>query len=145
MPSTSSSRSVFNAVGGTLILRSLARSLGPFAPFLPLALLLCFGCASVKSSPAVATIPASDMRQVCIELSPNDILDFFYDSSGPLTFEILYTEGGDTFYSYSQNNSYSDRGRFYPEKQQFYCLTWLNHNTEPASLRYEYLVTRPEK
>ncbi len=85
-----------------------------------------------------ATIPSSDMLEVCVQLSPDQVLDYFFRSSLPLTFRILYHENGNSVYAYSLDEASYDAGLFYPDRQQFYCMKWINSSAIPAKIVYDY-------
>lgn len=106
-------------------------------------ILFLASCASLQNKDNdEATIAPSDILEVCVQLSPDQVLDYFFESSLPLTFNILYHENGNSVYAYSIVEISSDSGSFYPDRQQFYCMKWINSRPLPVKIVYDYHVKK---
>ncbi|MCL5022987.1 MAG: hypothetical protein M1497_06435 [Nitrospirae bacterium] len=105
-------------------------------------LVLAIGCASAPGRTGVITIGPSEVHQACVEAAPDEALEYSFEASLPVAFKILYREEGSVFYSYSKENVFSDKGVFYPERLQLYCLAWTNLHDKPVNLSYTYAVRR---
>lgn len=86
------------------------------------------------------TIEPSKTYEDCIELSPDQVLDYAFESLRPLDFNIHCHENDKIVYPVAKDDVFSDSGSFQPEKRQYYCLMWTNHHTESVGLEYKYRV-----
>lgn len=115
--------------------------------FIRLTLFSCFfilitgGFASLSAKDKTTeAIKPSGIHEDCMELLPGQTLDYSFDSSKPVNFNIHYHEDHSVFYVVTKNGVSSDRGTYSAEKKQYYCLMWTNPNSEPATLKYDYSV-----
>lgn len=88
------------------------------------------------------TIKPSEIYEDCIEIFPDQVLDYAFGSFMPLDFNIHCHENDKIVYPVAKDSISSDRGSFQPEKQQYYCFMWTNPHTEPVELKYEYRVKK---
>lgn len=88
------------------------------------------------------TIEPLKTYEDCIELSPDQILDYAFESLRPLDFNIHCHENDKIVYPFAKDGISSDRGSFQSEKQQYYCFMWTNPHAEPVGLKYEYRVKK---
>jgi len=103
-----------------------------------LLVLFAAGCAGTRTKEGATTVSINNFYEKCVELVPNQVLDYSFEASSPINFKILYREKGNVFYSYSKDYVLSDKGTFYPEKRQRYCMTWINLFSEPVNLSHTY-------
>lgn len=108
--------------------------------------LITGGCASVNAKDKTTeTIKPSGVHEDCMELLKGQTLDYSFDSSKPLNFNIHYHESGGVFYVIKKDGISSDRGTYNAEKKQYYCFMWTNPSSEPVTLKYDYSVkTKPD-
>ncbi len=102
--------------------------------------LLLTGCAGLPTKEGVTTIAPADIYETCAKLVPNQALEYSFEASNSINFKILYRSQGNVFYSYTKDNVLSDRGVFYPEREESYCVDWSNLHNEPVNLSYSYSV-----
>ncbi|HWR58958.1 MAG TPA: hypothetical protein VN328_08740 [Thermodesulfovibrionales bacterium] len=108
-----------------------------------LMVLLAGGCASVQTQGKTTEIlKPSGVHEDCMELRPGETLDYFFEASGPLDFNIHCHEDNDIIYAVSRDACRTDRGKYLCEKQQYYCLMWTNPGPKPATLQYEWRVIK---
>ena len=64
------------------------------------------------------------MHEECVRLERGDRLDWRYDSSAPLSFNIHYHEGDAVLAPVVKDDSTSGSGTFEARVAQDYCLMW---------------------
>lgn len=69
-------------------------------------------------------IPAYNIREDCVKLVPGDRLDFSFESSQPVDFNIHYHDGNAVVMPYSREASRAAADVFRPRIAQDYCLMW---------------------
>ena len=84
------------------------------------------------------TIKPSGIHEDCMELVPGQILDYSFEASTPLNFNLHYHEDHNVSYEISKDGISSDKGTYACKKKQYYCLMWTNPGSEPISLNYSY-------
>ncbi|HXX80095.1 MAG TPA: hypothetical protein VEI46_00970 [Thermodesulfovibrionales bacterium] len=84
------------------------------------------------------TIKPSGIHEDCTELVPGETLDYFFNASRPLNFNVHYHEDHNVVYVITKDGVSSDKGTFRCEKKQYYCLMWTNSGSESVSLTYSY-------
>ncbi len=102
--------------------------------------LLVAGCAGLPTKKSIVKIPPTDIYETCVKLVPNQALDYSFEASDSVNFKILYRSEGNVFYSYTKDAVLSDKGVFYAEREESYCMEWSNLHHEPVSLSYSYEV-----
>ncbi len=102
------------------------------------------GCASsnVRKDAISETLKPAGIHEDCTELSPGQIIEYSLDSSKPLNFNIHYHEDGGVFFAVQKDNTTHEKGRFEPQKKQYYCLMWTNSRSEPVTLTYIYKIEK---
>jgi len=108
------------------------------------------GCASQKAHHHAAhmhheytekikeAIKPLGMHEDCMELMPNQMLDYSFESSNSLNFNIHYHDDSEIIYLVIADNTFKEHGSFCPEKQQYYCLMWTNPHNEIVNISYTY-------
>jgi hypothetical protein len=86
-------------------------------------------------------IAARQIHEECAKLRPGDVLDYRFESTAALDFNIHYHEGKVVVMPISRQNVKTDAGVFRPLSEQDYCLMWETGEAA-ASLDYR-LVLRP--
>ncbi|SPQ01898.1 exported hypothetical protein [Candidatus Sulfobium mesophilum] len=114
-------------------------SLIRFTLFSFIFVLIAGGCASVDvKEKETETIKPSGVHEDCMELLKGQTLDYSFDSSKPLNFNIHYHEDHNVSYVVQKDGISSDHGTYNSGKKQYYCLMWTNSNSEPVKLKYAY-------
>lgn len=100
-------------------------------------------CASVFAADKTSeTIKPSGIHEDCMELLPGQVLEYFFEASKPLNFNVHYHEDHDVVYGIRKDGISGEKGTFRCEKKQYYCLMWTNPDSEPVSLVYSYSITK---
>jgi hypothetical protein len=111
-----------------------------------LSVLLAGGCASLPAQDKnTETLKPAGVHEDCMELLPGETLDYSFEASSPLDFNVHYHEDHGVFYVVSKDASRADKGTYLCEKQQYYCLMWTNPGAETATLLYERIVIKKQK
>jgi hypothetical protein len=121
-----------------------------FIPFNLLILLILGGCVSsdwmssgkLKKSELLNT---NSFHEECATLSPDQYLDYSFEATKPVHFNIHYHEGEDVRYPVSEENISTLKAAFVPESKQNYCLMWSNKQPEPVQLKYELHLRTEEE
>ncbi|MGF1609703.1 MAG: hypothetical protein ACFCUQ_09930 [Kiloniellales bacterium] len=82
-----------------------------------------------------------EFRELCFKMTVREELQYDFQSDHPLEFNIHYHDGLTIHYPVRIVETAADSGRFVPEKDQSYCLMWLNRNLARTSLTYR--ITGP--
>lgn len=104
------------------------------------------GCATLAAKGRTAEVlKPSDDYEDCLELLPGQMLDYSFEASGPLDFNIHYHENHKIFYGVSKDADSKDAGSFVAKKDQYYCLMWTNKGSAPVTFVYKWSVPRQRK
>jgi hypothetical protein len=80
-------------------------------------------------------------HETCAQLMDGDRLDYRYESSAALDFEIDYHDGGAVLSPIVREQSTSDSGIFEPRAARKYCLVW-QAGAPGAIIAYRILLRR---
>ena len=101
------------------------------------------GCASlVATDKKSETIKPSGIHEDCMELISGQILEYSFEASKPLNFNLHYHEDHDVIYGITKDGVSGDKGTFRCEQKQYYCLIWTNPAPEPVDLVYSYSIKK---
>jgi hypothetical protein len=101
------------------------------------------GCASLVAADKTSeAIKPSGIHEDCMELLPGQILEYSFEASKPLNFNVHYHEDHDVVYGITKDGVSGDKGTFLCEKKQYYCLMWTNPGSEPVDLVYSYSIKK---
>ena len=101
------------------------------------------GCASlVVADKTSEAIKPSGIHEDCMELLSGQILEYSFEASKPLNFNVHYHEDHDVVYGITKDGVSGDKGTFRCEKKQYYCLMWTNPGSEPVGLVYSYSIKK---
>ena len=101
------------------------------------------GCASlVVADKTSETIKPSGVHEDCMELLSGQILEYSFEASKPLNFNVHYHEDHDVVYGITKDGVSGDKGTFRCEKKQYHCLMWTNPGSEPVGLVYSYSIKK---
>jgi hypothetical protein len=108
------------------------------------ALWACAARPIVAGEPKVVTkleIAPFAAHEECTDLAPGDRLDYRFQSTEPLAFNIHYHDAKLIVMPITRENVVSDAGIFTPTIAQGYCLMW-EAGAAGASIDYRVLVRR---
>ena len=101
------------------------------------------GCASlVVADKTSETIKPSGIHEDCMELLSGQILEYSFEASKPVNFNVHYHEDQDVVYGITKDGVSGDKGTVHCEKKQYYCLMWTNPGAEPVGLVYSYSIKK---
>ncbi len=111
-------------------------------------LVIFAGCTPLSVKINISTMIApSKMYEECFELMPGQVLEYSFETSKPVSYNIHYHALDKEYYPVSETNVSSDSGElsadsleYYTEEQEFFCLMWENDNKEYVSLECNYAV-----
>ena len=99
------------------------------------------GCASlIAADKKSETIKPSGIHEDCMELVPGQIMDYSFEASKPVDFNLHCHEDSGVSYEISKDRVSEDKGTFVCKKKQYYCLMWTNPGSEPVGLNYSYSI-----
>ncbi|HET9046270.1 MAG TPA: hypothetical protein VFO33_04880 [Casimicrobiaceae bacterium] len=114
---------------------------------LALACAIVAACAEKPLAPGEAKSVAKQdlapyaMHEDCAELAPGDRLDYRFESTQPLKFNIHYHDGNMVLMPITRDDVTSDAGVFAPQSKQGYCLMW-EAGAAGATIAYRMQVRR---
>jgi hypothetical protein len=82
-----------------------------------------------------------DVHEDCMELAPGDRLDYRFESSEPVAFNVHYHDGKMVVMPITRDAVTADSGVYAPKLRQGYCLMW-EAGAAGATLAYRYVVRR---
>ena len=115
--------------------------LGPFA-------LVLAGCATPHAGdpPKIVQgypLPPYQIHEECLALNPGERVEYRFESTEPVDFNIHYHEGKAVVMPLVREKSREDAGVYAVRIAQDYCLMW-EAGAAGAVLDYRFRVTRPE-
>ena len=105
-------------------------------------------CADTPLAPGEAKAVAKQdlapyaIHEDCADLSPGDRLDYRFESTQPVKFNIHYHDGNMVVMPITRDDVTSDAGVFAPQIKQGYCLMW-EAGAAGATIAYRMQVRRP--
>jgi hypothetical protein len=113
------------------------------------AIIFAIGCASKEglkiegdSKDYTKVIKPLGIHEDCFALFPGDKLDYFFESSKPLAFNIHYHRNSDIFYEIEKSDIAYDKGQFSAKVKEYYCMMWTNPHKESVTLKYNYSIKK---
>jgi len=101
--------------------------------------------ASSDSGKITEALKPSGIHEDCFEMLPGEMLDYSFESTKTVKFNIHCHEGSDIIYNVIKNDITSDKGNFSPRIKQYYCLMWTNPHHEALTITYSYNVGKGQK
>jgi hypothetical protein len=92
-----------------------------------------------------ATIKPSGILEDCLEMMPGQEVDYSFEASGPIDFNIHSHEKSGVVHEISKEGVSADKGTFCCTRTQYYCFMWTNPGTVPVSVRYHYSLGTKEQ
>ena len=84
------------------------------------------------------------IHEDCADLAPGDRLDYRFESTTPVKFNIHYHEGNMVLMPITRDDVTSDSGVFAPRIKQGYCLMW-EAGAAGAVIAYRMQVLGPAR
>ena len=89
---------------------------------------------------AIVEIVPDDVIEKCLKMKPDQVLDYSFEATGPLVFNLHYHLVGSTVFHVKEQTS-KRKEIFHPVKDQnVYCMEWKNSGPETVKLDYRYSV-----
>jgi hypothetical protein len=90
---------------------------------------------------AALPLPPYQSHEECMTLAPGDRLQYRFESTAPLAFNIHYHEGRAVVMPVTRERVSADEGTFAPLVAQEYCLMW-EAGAEGTTIDYTLRLTR---
>ncbi len=85
-------------------------------------------------------IEPSDGIEKCLKMNPDQVLDYSFEASKPLAFNLHYHLVGKTVFHVKKDLS-ERKEIFHPVKgQKVYCMEWKNPGPDSVTLDYRYSI-----
>lgn len=91
---------------------------------------------NVKS--ITTTLTTSAARKECLNLTPQQRVQYWYRADGPVNFAIQYVQGKETLYPVKKDKTAIGSGWYQPKVAEVYCLVWTNLGRQPVTLSLEF-------
>lgn len=88
------------------------------------------------------TIKPGKFVEVCEKLVDGAKIDWSFDATGPVDFNVHYHEGKDVRFPAKQDQVTQERGTLAVTLNQSYCWMWTNKATAPVKLQFKLIKTR---
>jgi hypothetical protein len=90
---------------------------------------------------SVIKISPSDVYEKCLKLKPDQTLNYSFESSQPLAFNLHYHLLDKTVFHVKEETS-KRKEVFHPvKKQSVYCMEWRNIDSEAVKIEYKYKIS----
>jgi|GEM_PF-1595610 hypothetical protein len=120
---------------------------------IPMFFIIIMACASVpvKEEMEEVIYPGGDYEE-CVELVPGEVIEYSFEASMPVDFNIHYHFRGKVFYPVKEVGVSSFSGSldveelpYYTGSDRYFCMMWENHHRRMRiTLRYRYRVVEKE-
>ena len=106
------------------------------------------GCATPNAADAPKMVqgyplPSYQIHEECLALKPGDRLEYRFESTEPVDFNVHYHEGNAVVMPLVREKSREDAGVYSVRIAQDYCLMW-EAGAAGASIDYRFRVRPPE-
>jgi hypothetical protein len=91
---------------------------------------------TLRSSSDTLSLAPLEFRELCLDLTALDELEYDFQSDQPVDFNIHYHDGPTIRFPVNLTGITGHAARFVPEKDQSYCLMWLNQALSRTALTY---------
>ncbi|MBL4824966.1 MAG: hypothetical protein JKY07_06995 [SAR324 cluster bacterium] len=88
---------------------------------------------------AITLLPKRSYEK-CVDLSPVQQLQYGFNSSAPLSFNIHFHEEGEQYYPVKEDSITELESKFRAEKRGYYCLKWGNSGSEDAKMDFHFKI-----
>jgi hypothetical protein len=98
--------------------------------------------ASEHEKTSITKISPSDVYEKCLKLKPGQTLNYSFESSKPLAFNLHYHLLNETVFHVKENTA-ARKEVFHPvENQNVYCMEWRNRHSNIVTLGYGYTIIK---
>ena len=87
------------------------------------------------------TIEPGKVHEKCLKLIPGQVLDYSFETSTPMDFNIHYHKFKEVIYPVHQKSIFRKKSLFNPEREEVYCMMWSNPSAQSIFLTYQFQVT----
>jgi hypothetical protein len=108
-------------------------------------LYICFLAAMASGCSALnlrgengVVLQPSKFHEDCLKLVPGDVWSYSFKASQPVDFNIHFHEWGKITYPVLKKNTSAEESKFYPDREEFYCLMWTNLQKNAVRITYTY-------
>jgi hypothetical protein len=110
-----------------------------------IAMTLITGCVTteVKESGPYETnvvVPAHKAHEDCFKLADGQSLDFAFESSAALDFNLHCHEEGEILMPIDLKGVSAKSDTFVADRDQYWCLMWENKHSRKVRLSYEFTI-----
>lgn len=89
---------------------------------------------------AKVEIAADDVIEKCLKMKPDQVLDYSFEASNPLAFNLHYHLLDGTVFHIKEETA-KRKEIFHPVKDQnVYCMAWKNSGQDTVTLDYRYSI-----
>jgi len=85
-------------------------------------------------------LPSSATHEECLKLLQENEVEYSFEASHPLTFDIHYHDGTQIIDAFAKKTIASLEATLKPEIVQEYCMTWSNHQPQAVQLKYQFQI-----
>ena len=86
-------------------------------------------------------VDSSGSYEDCFKVKRGEVLNYKFNSSGPLDFNVHYHGSNDVIYPVLQNDITAHEGTIDPEQhgseEEYYCLMWKNPGAQQCRISYK--------
>ena len=121
--------------------------------------LIAYGCATTdvqgKAGSTVyqtVKIKSSGSYEECMEVYPGQVMDYSFDASDFVNFNIHYHTEEEVKYPVNRNGIMFGKGsinvdelEYYTKEQEFFCLMWDNLNSENVKVAFSCKVSEKKQ
>ncbi|MGB8338829.1 MAG: hypothetical protein WCD07_04500 [Burkholderiales bacterium] len=102
--------------------------------------LMCHARQSEKS--IEVTLPAKQVHEECVDMTPGQTLRYRFESSAELDFNLHFHQGNDV--TYPDKGKYSNYSSSYSAQQtNAFCLMWENQSGAAIKLQSTFQIESP--
>ncbi|MFP6745075.1 MAG: hypothetical protein VCB77_07815, partial [Alphaproteobacteria bacterium] len=91
---------------------------------------------SLRASSDVVSLAPYELRELCLELTPRDVVHYDFQAEQPVEFDIHYHDGLRIRFPVKLRETTGQEGDFMAGLDQTYCLSWFNRSLTEISLEY---------
>ena len=96
---------------------------------------------STKKAESVSiTLKPKRYFEKCVDLRPVQQLEYGFNSSGELSFDLHFHEEGEQHYPVKETSITELDSTFQAEKRGYYCLKWGNSGSEDVKMDYHFKI-----
>ncbi len=107
------------------------------------ALVALIGCRPAQTTEAQEIrLAQKKIYERCFNLTPGARVDYRFEASAPVAFNIHYHRGEAVVYGLDEVTTRHADDSFHPETGARYCVMWTNPNLRAADVSYAFTIVR---